>query len=160
MRLIDADALKERILKERDAIPKTVAERYSFGVGMPNSHGNSMRGGIRKALRCMEQTPTIDPKSLRPKGRWKLEVKSFYRDTFDESCELVVYILATCSCCGGKHPNSYQVYSKNLYAPEYAEEDYRFDETAEMEKALAEFRDRNYVFANYCPNCGADMREG
>ena len=102
----------------------------------------------------------LSSEALRPKGRWELEVKSFYRDTFDESCELVVYILATCSCCGGKHPNSHQVYSKNLCAPEDAEEDYRFDETAEMEKALAEFRDRNYVFANYCPNCGADMREG
>lgn len=70
MRLIDADALKELILKERDAIPKTVVERYSFGAEIPNSHGNSMRGGIRKALRCMEQTPTIDPESLRPKGQW------------------------------------------------------------------------------------------
>lgn len=69
MRLIDADALKELILKERDAIPKTVVERYAFGVESPNHHGNSMRGGIRKALRCMEQTPTIDPESLRPKGR-------------------------------------------------------------------------------------------
>lgn len=102
--------------------------------------------------------PTIDPESLRPKGQWELEVKSFYRDTFDESCELAVYILATCSCCGGKHPNSHQVYSKDLYAPEDAEEDYRFDETAEREKALAEFQKRNYVFANYCHNCGADMR--
>lgn len=60
MRLIDADALKEKILKERDAIPTTVIERYSFGVPTPNHHGESMRGGIKKALRCMEQTPTID----------------------------------------------------------------------------------------------------
>lgn len=60
VRLIDADVLKELILKERDAIPKTIVERYSFGVGSPNKHGNSMRGGIRKALRCMEQCPTID----------------------------------------------------------------------------------------------------
>ena len=77
MRLIDADALKEKILKERDAIPKTVTERYSFGVGFPNHHGNSMRGGIRKALRCMEQTPTIDPESLRPQGEWYILVACF-----------------------------------------------------------------------------------
>lgn len=70
MRLIDADALKEKILAERDAIPKTYVERYGFGVEFPNQHGNSMRGGIRKALRCLEQTPTIDPESLRPKGEW------------------------------------------------------------------------------------------
>lgn len=60
MRLIDADALKEKLLKERDAIPLTYTERYGFGVEFPNRHGQSMRGGIKKALRCMEQTPTID----------------------------------------------------------------------------------------------------
>jgi hypothetical protein len=69
MRLIDADALKERILEERDAIPTTVVERYSLGVPTPNNHGNSMRGGIRIALRCMEQTPTIDAEPVKH-GRW------------------------------------------------------------------------------------------
>lgn len=138
MRLIDANVLIER-LREAEA-----------HKGM----GAAIAGLL---IRYIGKMPTIDPESLRPKGRWELEVKSFYRDTFDESCELVVYILATCSCCGDKHPNSHQVYSKNLCAPEDAEEDYRFDETAEMEKALAEFRDRSYVFANYCPHCGAKM---
>ena len=60
MRLIDADEFKAKLLKERDAIPLTCQERYGFGVAIPNKHGTSMRGGIRKALRCMEQTPTID----------------------------------------------------------------------------------------------------
>ena len=60
MRPIDADELKKLILKERDAIPKEIYERYGFGVGTPNKHGNSMRGGIRIALRCMENTPTLD----------------------------------------------------------------------------------------------------
>lgn len=60
MRLIDADALKEMLIKERDAIPLTCTERYGFGVEFPNRHGQSMRGGIKKAFRCMEQTPTID----------------------------------------------------------------------------------------------------
>lgn len=60
MRLIDADALKEKLLKERNAIPTTYTERYGFGVEFPYRHGQSMRGGIKKALRCMEQTPTID----------------------------------------------------------------------------------------------------
>lgn len=58
MRTIDADVFKEKLLKERNAIPLTFKERYGFE--MPNKHGNSMRGGIRKALRCMEETPTID----------------------------------------------------------------------------------------------------
>lgn len=60
-RLIDADALKESILKERDKIPLTVpAAPYEFVSKKANSHGNAMRGGIRVALRCMEHTPTID----------------------------------------------------------------------------------------------------
>ena len=61
MRLIDADAMKERILLERDKIPLLVlAAPYEFVKKKPNQHGNAMRGGIRVALRCMEQTPTID----------------------------------------------------------------------------------------------------
>ena len=60
MRLIDADALKAKLIEERDSIPLTCTERYGFGVEFPNHHGTSMRGGINKAFRCMEQTPTID----------------------------------------------------------------------------------------------------
>ena len=70
MRLIDADALKEMLIKERDSIPLSKTERYSFGVGLPNPHGMAMRGGVNKAFRCMENTPTIDPESLRPQGEW------------------------------------------------------------------------------------------
>lgn len=60
MRLIDADELKKMLIKERNAMPLTKTERYGFGVKVPNHHGMSMRGGINKAFRCMEQTPTID----------------------------------------------------------------------------------------------------
>ena len=110
MRLIDADALKELILKERDAIPKTIVERYSFGVGRPNGHGNSMRGGIRKALRCMEQTPTIDPETLRPKGRWVYDAENMEMACSECLCAAHVrcgdrydYILSDyCHNCGAK----------------------------------------------------------
>lgn len=60
MRLIDATRLVELALLERDKIPLTIVERYSFGTGSPNRHGQSMRGGIRKILRLIEQSPTID----------------------------------------------------------------------------------------------------
>ena len=70
MRPIDADKLKELLLKERDAIPTAVIERYGFGVPTPYHHGESMRGGIRKALRCMEQTPTLTYADLVPHSRW------------------------------------------------------------------------------------------
>lgn len=90
-------------------------------------------------------------------GRWKLEAHSFYRDTWDESTELAIYILASCSECNRKHPDSNQVFSKTLYAPEDADDGFRFDQKGEQEKALAEFIQRGYAFANYCPNCGAKM---
>ena len=59
-RYIDANILKEKILKERDKISLTRIDRYSFGVATANPHGTAMRGGIRKALRCLEQTPAAD----------------------------------------------------------------------------------------------------
>ena len=93
-------------------------------------------------------------------GRWELTTHSFYRDTFDESCELCVYIVANCSKCSGNHPNSYQVFSKTLYAPDDADDDFRFDQKVEEEKALLEFRNKKYEFAHYCPNCGAKMDGG
>ena len=70
MRLIDADELKKLILAERDKIPLTTPGAiYEFGVAQPNPHGQSMRGGIRKALRCMERCPTVDAKPV-VHGRW------------------------------------------------------------------------------------------
>lgn len=53
-RLIDANKVVKAILAERDKIP------YELVSGKPFKHGNSMRGGIRKALRCIEQAPAVD----------------------------------------------------------------------------------------------------
>ena len=54
MRLVDANKVIKNIVAERDKIP------YELVSGKPFKHGNSMRGGIRKALRCIEQAPTVD----------------------------------------------------------------------------------------------------
>lgn len=54
MRLIDANRVVKDIISERDKIP------YELVPEKPFKHGNSMRGGIRKALRCIEQAPTVD----------------------------------------------------------------------------------------------------
>lgn len=53
-RLIDANKVVKAILAERDKIP------YELVSEKPFKHGDSMRGGIRKALRCIEQAPTVD----------------------------------------------------------------------------------------------------
>ena len=108
------------------------------------------------AADCIRYMDAADVAQVRH-GRWELTVHSFYRDTFDESCELCVYIVANCSECSGNHPNSYQVSSKTLYAPDDADDDFRFDQKAEEEKALLEFRNKKYEFAYYCPSCGCKM---
>ena len=54
MRLIDATEVIKNIIAERDKIPHELASEKPF------KHGNSMRGGIRKALRCIEQAPIVD----------------------------------------------------------------------------------------------------
>ena len=60
-RLIDANEAVKAILAERDKILRTITTApYEFGTEKPFKHGNSMRGGIRKALRCIEQAPTVD----------------------------------------------------------------------------------------------------
>ena len=94
-------------------------------------------------------------------GYWRLTISSLYHDFPHNHHELGIYIIANCSKCGMEHPNSYIVSSKIVYAPENADEDFRFDRKEEEDKALQEFQGRHYQFARYCPNCGAkmDLRE-
>ena len=109
MRPIDADALKELLLKERDAIPKTVtAPYYEFSVQKPNHTGDLVRGGIKKALRCMENTPTLTLDDLRPVAtNLKAEWPSLFKcsacgwddgDTFTGDTDTYNY----CPNCGAK----------------------------------------------------------
>lgn len=59
-RLIDATDLVRRVLEVRDEIKIVTTERYGLGVPVPDRHGMAMRGGIRKALREIETSPTVD----------------------------------------------------------------------------------------------------
>ena len=94
-----------------------------------------------------------DKEKLVYQSEWELTVKSFYADNWNESIELVIYMTAKCAYCGQEH-HPKQVFSKHLYAPEDAEEDFRFDRVREEVQALEEFEKKNYKFQNYCPNCG------
>ena len=90
MRLIDANKVVKDIISERDKIP------YELVSEKPFKHGNSMRGGIRKALHCIEQAPTVDAV---PVVRCKKCVLHSNCDTED------AYVLAGIEnpfCCAGK----------------------------------------------------------
>lgn len=68
-RLIDANEAVTAILAERDKSPETVpAAPYELGMSEPFHYGSAMRGGIRKALRCIEMSPTVDAV---PVVRWE-----------------------------------------------------------------------------------------
>lgn len=95
MRTIDADEFKKLLLTERDAIPRTFTERYEFGVERKNHFGDAMRGGIRKALRCMEQCPTLEVEPVKH-GRWTENHHVSYDDMREENVHWYTY---TCSEC-------------------------------------------------------------
>lgn len=60
MQLKNVTAIIADIVKERDKIPLIVdTERY-LPNPQPYHAGNMMRGGIRKALRIIEQAPIVD----------------------------------------------------------------------------------------------------
>ena len=148
MRLIDADEYKAAICRGCNIMRSDEpCEPADCGV-----------------MAWVDAMPTISPDSLRTKGRWELQVKSFYMDNYDESIELAVYITASCSECGENHPkphSSGQVYSHHIYAPEDADDDFRFDQDEEKAKLLDEFmgllKSGKMRLVNFCPNCGAKM---
>lgn len=60
-RYIDEAELVRAIIRERDKIPlKTPCATYELLDEKPNQIGEAMRGGIRKALRCISEAPTAD----------------------------------------------------------------------------------------------------
>lgn len=62
MRYIDADVVIGKIINVRDSIPRKLRghKYYEFGIEVENHTGNLIRGGLRKALRCINDTPTAD----------------------------------------------------------------------------------------------------
>ena len=106
MRLLNYNELKTLLLEERDKIPLTVpGARYEMNIPQPNKHGESMRGGIRIALRCMERCHPFALDDLCPKGRWDLDEK---RRPYCTNCKKVAiqfenkayYVPDFCYHCG------------------------------------------------------------
>ena len=70
MQLKDVTPIIKAILDERNKIPLMInTERY-IPNWQPNLNGNAMRGGIRKALRIIEQAPVVEAVPVRH-GRWE-----------------------------------------------------------------------------------------
>ena len=139
MKLLNYNELKTLLLEERDKIPLTVpGARYEMNIPQPNKHGESMRGGIRIALRCMERCQPVSIDDLRPKGRWGVieETSSGWKQH-------------RCSVCKAEAIFEY------TYIDDYDEGvDGEWEYIGQMENGITEH------LTDFCPHCGADMRGG
>lgn len=79
MQLKDVTPIIKAILEERDKIPRIIDKERYIPNPQPYHDGDFMRGGIRKALRIIEQAPVADAvpvvharweKSLRVPGHY------------------------------------------------------------------------------------------
>ena len=132
-RYIDASKLIQSIIKERDKIPLTLpCAYYELCDVKPNRDGQSQRAGMRKALRCIEETPTADVVEVKH-GEW---IEDGYAE---KPC--------VCSYCG----------EEAQYISRFEETfDYDWEENLQS-TGYEEIRE--YIRTPYCPNCGAKIDE-
>ena len=101
MQLKDVTPIIKAILDERNKIPLMInTERY-IPNWKPNQHGNAMRGGIRKALRIIEQAPVVDVVEV-VHAYWKEHLGEGY--TGCSKCDFIPYNISDnfCPNCGAK----------------------------------------------------------
>ena len=73
MRLIDANKLVDAIVEVRNKIPLYApCATYELLDEKPFAAGQNQRGGIRKALRCVADAPTVDAVPV-VHGRWIMD---------------------------------------------------------------------------------------
>ena len=125
VRLIDAIALM-KVIGDHDY---PLVDKYnSVGFGMYTI-------GIQQAV---DEAPTIDPESLRPKGRWILEAHN-------ERVNCRWNVTAECSeCCDEK---------KEIWAGFFP------GVPDSMAREVSLMDAKQVKLTNYCPNCGAKMEE-
>lgn len=101
MKLINYEEYKNKLLEVRDSIPLTVpAASYELMREKPYAHGMAMRGGIRKALKCLEQCQNVS--DVVPASQERI-----YKDLLDILLEDVrsldtTLIAACCMCSKGE----------------------------------------------------------
>lgn len=87
MRLINYEEYKNKLLKVRDSIPLTVlAASYELMLEKPYTHGMSMRGGIHKALKCLEQCQNVSDVAPVVYGEWGTGRFNLETGNYEEQC--------------------------------------------------------------------------
>ena len=87
MRLINYEEYKNKLLKVRDSIPLTVpAASYELMLEKPYTHGMSMRGGIHKALKCLEQCQNVSDVAPVVYGEWGAGRFNPETGNYEEQC--------------------------------------------------------------------------
>ena len=105
-RYINESILVKKLLEERDKIPlKIPGALYELVKEKPNHFGNAMRGGIKKALRCVYETPTANVVEVRH-GEW-ISRKEIFSEIEGEVDAI------GCSECN----KSQRVYRRTPYCP-------------------------------------------
>ncbi len=94
---IEREALIEKIVNT-----PTVPIRQCYEGNFVYADGTASRQN--EIIDYINKLPTADVVEVRH-CEWTLDVHSFYKDTYSEESELAVYIIASCSNCGEKHPN-------------------------------------------------------
>ena len=97
MRLINYEEYKRKLLEIRDSIPLTVpAATYELMREKPNTHGMSMRGGIRKALKCLEECQNVS--DVVPASQERI-YKDLLDALFEDVRSLDTTLVDTCCMC-------------------------------------------------------------
>lgn len=97
MRLINYEEYKRKLLEVRDSIPLTVpAASYELMREKPYAHGMAMRGGIHKALKCLEQCQNVS--DIVPTSQERI-YKDLLDALFEDVRSLDTTLVDTCCMC-------------------------------------------------------------
>lgn len=138
MRPIDANNVVKSILEERDKL----ALYKGFEQSQPYRHNQALRGGLRKALRCIEESPTIDvvSKDVYDQIRWERDV--------------AIAQLEELGIGFGQVKPDMEIVRHGYWKVIEESETGRLLECSECKEWI--FHNLNYI-SNYCSHCGAKM---
>ena len=99
MKLINYEEYKNKLLEVRDSIPLTVpAASYELMREKQYAHGLAMRGGIRRALKCLEECQNVS--DVVPASQERI-YKYLLDALFEDVQNLKNTLSDTCCMCTG-----------------------------------------------------------